>query len=169
MNELKQILETLKQPEYVHVLLNPLPVYATAMGLLALVIALIMRSKPAQVLALILVIVGCVSVWPVSEYGEKAEDRVEAMSNKDGQEWLKAHGERADIGQFVFYGTAVLALVTLVALWKFPKAGQWLTAITLVGALACLAVGAWISHAGGQIRHTEFRNGPPPTQSPAEH
>ena len=162
MTEIREILEALKQPEYVHVLLNPLPVYATATGALALVIALAMRSKPAQVLALLLVIVGCASVWPVVEYGEKAEDRVQAMSDKDGQRWLEIHGKRADVGKYVFYATAALALVTLATQWKFPRAAVALTVITLLAACGCLAVGGWISHAGGQIRHREFRVRPPP-------
>ena len=32
----------------------------------------------------------------------------------------------------------------------------------LLGALAAVGVGGWLSQAGGKIRHTEFRNGPPP-------
>lgn len=162
MNELHQILEALKQPEYVHVLLNPLPVYATAMGALALIVALLARSTPAKVVALVIVLVGTLSVWPVSEYGDRAADRVKAMSNPAGQAWLHAHEERVDETVWIFYVTAGCALAAMIALWKFPKIGQWLTLLTLVGAVMSLMAGAWISHAGGQIRHTEFRNGPPP-------
>lgn len=52
MNELHQLLQSLKQPEYVHVLLNPLPVYATALGVIALAVALLARSQPPQRLGL---------------------------------------------------------------------------------------------------------------------
>lgn len=170
MSELQQVLQHLKQPEYVHVLLNPLPVYATAMGALALLIALLLRSKPAQVIALIIIIIGCGSVWPVVKYGEAAEDRVQAMSNKDGQEWLEVHGQRADTGKYVFFATAALAAATLVSLWKFPKAATKLAIVTLLAAVVCVGVGGWIGHAGGQVRHSEFRDGPPPAGSlPREH
>jgi hypothetical protein len=40
------MIEHLSKPEYVHVLLNPLPVYGLAVGVLGLVIALL--SKPGQ-------------------------------------------------------------------------------------------------------------------------
>jgi hypothetical protein len=166
MTELHQFMQAMKQPEYVHVLLNPLPLYGTGMGVLALLIGLVMRSKPAQVLALLLVVVGCGSVWPVVEYGEQGEDRVKSMADADGREWLEAHGHRADIGAYVFYATAVLAAVALLTQWKFPNAAVKLTAVTLLAGLICLATGAWISHAGGQIRHREFRNGPPPVTPP---
>jgi len=169
MNELRQILETLRQPEYVHVLLNPLPVYATAMGVLALVLALITRSTAAKVVALVVILVGTLAVWPVSEYGERAADRVQAMSNQAGQAWLHAHEERAEQAGWVFHVTAGLAIVTLVALWKWPRLSGWLTVATLIGGVVCLAVGGWISHAGGLVRHTEFRVGPPPAVETHEH
>ena len=162
MSEFHQFLQALKQPEYVHVLLNPLPVYATAMGVLGLVIALFMRSRPAQVLALIIVVCGCGSVWPVIEYGEGGYDRVYAMSNKDAQQWLDVHMHRAQHAQYAFYAIAILAVVTMLALWKLPKFATRLAVLTLAGAILCLGLGAWIGHAGGQVRHSEFRDGPPP-------
>lgn len=152
------MLDELKQPEYVHVLLNPLPVYATAMGVIALVVALLMRSRPAQVVALIIVAIGCLSVWPVSEYGEKGSDRVQSMSNADGAHWLHEHEERADRAGWFFYVTGALAVTAIGAGWKFPKLTAWLTVATLVAAIICIGLGAWISRAGGQVRHPEFRD-----------
>ena len=56
-------------PEYLHVLLNPLPVYGMAMGVLALGAALLARNKAAQVIALGLVVIAAASAWPVAHYG----------------------------------------------------------------------------------------------------
>ena len=154
--------QTLKQPEYVHVLLNPLPVYATAMGVVGLIIALLLRSRAAQGVALAIVLIGCVSIWPVMEYGDRAADRVKAMSNADGAKWLHEHDRRADVAPWVFYPTAGLAVAAIVALWKFPQVSRQLTLLALLGAVAGIGVGGWISQAGGKIRHTEFRNVPPP-------
>jgi len=151
------IFDELKRPEYVHVLLNPLPVYATAMGVLALVVALLMRSRQAQMVALIIIVVGCGSLWPVMEYGDRGLDRVKSMSNADGVKWLETHEARADQCAWIFYATAALAAAGLVALWKFPKVATWLVVAALAGALASIAAGGWISRAGGQVRHSEFR------------
>ena len=159
---MNDFLHTLKQPEYVHVLLNPLPVYATAMGVIALVVAWLMRNRGAQIVALLLIVVGCGSVWPVVEYGERAEDRVTAMSNKDAKAWLDVHAARADKLAPVFYVTALIAALTIILPGKYPKVNHVLLAVTLVAALASLACGGWISQAGGKVRHSEFREGPPP-------
>ncbi len=162
MTELQQMLEALKRPEYVHVLLNPLPIYGMVIALVALVLGLISGNKGAQMVALVLMVLVCGSVWPVSEFGDKAAERIGTSLDSDGMRWLKIHDKRVDIGAWAYYITGALALVTLIVKWKLPKFERWLTALVLVGALVSLGFGCWIAHAGGQIRHTEFRTGKPP-------
>jgi len=167
MAEFHDFLHQLQQPEYVHVLLNPIPVYAMISGILALTVALILRSRPAQITAYIVVIFAALSVWPVAEYGERGYDRVSSMSNKDAQQWLDVHMHRADLGSWVFYATAAVAAVALVLPRFRPRTQLPLAVATLVFALISLRVGAWISYAGGKVRHSEFREGPPP--NPVSH
>lgn len=161
------LLQQLKQPEYVHVLLNPIPVYAMVSGILALIVALILRSRPAQITAFVVIIFASLSVWPVAEYGERGYDRVYAMSDKDARQWLDVHVHRADLAMWVFYATAAVAATALI-LPKFkPRTQLPLALATLVFALVALKAGAWISQAGGKVRHSEFRDGPPP--NPVKH
>ena len=169
MSEFHAVIQTLQQPEYVHVLLNPLPVYGTLMGALALTAGLVTRNRAIQAIGLALVFLATLSVWPVIEYGQAGADRVQSMVYKEGQQWLNAHAQRAERFEPLFYVTAGLAVAALVALWKFPKLANWLPLVTLLLAVACIAAGGWIGHAGGQIRHNEFRNGPPPTTPEEEH
>ncbi len=158
-------------PEYVHMLLNPLPVYGLAIGILALSAALLSRSKPAQALALGVIVVSSASAWPVQYYGENAYQRVRQISDEAGQQSLDEHMERAEKLIYVFYAAALLGIVALVCQRKFPKAALPLAVVTLFVGAASLGTGGWISKAGGQIRHPEFRAGsPPPTKSaPHEH
>ena len=156
--------QTLRQPEYIHILLNPLPVYATAMGVVGLLLALLIRSRAAQGVGLAIILIGCLSIWPVMEYGDRAADRVQSMANSEGNKWLQEHDRRADVAPWVFYPTGAIAIVAILALWKLPKTGQWLTYVALLGAVLALGVGGWISQAGGKIRHSEFQHGPPPAE-----
>ena len=55
----------LKQPEYLHSVLRVFPVEGLALGMLALIIALVLKSRPAQITALILVFVCSAMAWPV--------------------------------------------------------------------------------------------------------
>ncbi len=61
----------LSEPEYLHVLLNPLPVYGLFLGALALGIAIISRSRAAHVTALAIIFVSAGSAWPVKILGEQ--------------------------------------------------------------------------------------------------
>jgi len=162
MTELQEVLRTLRQPEYIHVLLNPLPVYGMACGLAALLVALFLESRQAYLVALSIVVLAAASAWPVVVFGHRGYDRVYSMADKAGDQWLDAHQDRADDGQWVFYAAGALALLAMILPVKFPGTAKPLVLLTLIAALAALGTGGYIAHAGGQVRHTEFRNGPPP-------
>ena len=149
-------------PEYVHVLLNPMPVYGMAMGILALGAALLVRNKTAQVMGLALVILAAASAWPVAHYGQNAFKEIRGLADDAGAGALDEHMERAEKLVYVFYATALLGVAALVSQRKFPKAATPLAAITLIAAVASLGAGGWISKAGGQIRHPEFRHADTP-------
>jgi hypothetical protein len=162
------ILRDLRQPEYIHVLINPLPVYGLAMGLLGLIIAFFLRSRSAQIATLIIVLICAASAWPVYEFGQQAKDRVLSMENEVGGAWLEEHEDRAEDLIWLFYGLAVLSAVALVAPKKWPRsAGPLVAAVILLG-VATLGAGGYIAYAGGKIRHREFRNVPPPVKKPDE-
>src|SRR5204863_79450 len=88
---MEAILRDLHQPEYLHVLLNPLPVYGLAIALLGLIAATYLGTRGGQVTALVLIFACAAAAWPVAHYGEAAETNVVAMADEDGQAWLKAH------------------------------------------------------------------------------
>lgn len=77
MTIIQDFLTALRQPEYRPVLLNPLPVYGLAAGLLGLVTGLFARSTTAQRVGLLLVLVllTTLSVWPVVESGHAGYHR----------------------------------------------------------------------------------------------
>ena len=162
------LLRDLQQPEYLHVLINPLPVYGLAIALLGLIAALYLRSRNGQIIALILIFASAASAWPVAHYGEAAEDRVTAMADEAGQAWLKAHAHRADNFVCVFYALAAVAAAAIFVPKKWPRTMVPLTIATLILAFASLGAGGYIAYAGGKIRHREFRNSLPPKTPDAE-
>src|SRR5438045_8014052 len=73
---IENILRELQQPEYLHVLLNPLPLYGLAIALFGLVAATYLRSRGGQLAALVLVFASTIAVWPVVYHGDQAYGRV---------------------------------------------------------------------------------------------
>ncbi len=152
-------LEALRQPEYLHVLLNPLPVYGLATGALALAAALASRNRAAVLIALGIVALMAASAWPVYGLGQQAYQTVNTTVDPAGQEWLDAHKHRAESLIWMFYALAALAAVGIGAPCKWPKTLFPLAAAALLGAFAVLGTGGYIAHAGGKVRHLEFRKG----------
>ncbi|WP_174581819.1 hypothetical protein [Candidatus Methylacidithermus pantelleriae] len=163
MNELRQVIETFSQPEYVHTILNPLPSYGLLVALVGLLCCAIFRTRAGQIACLILVILTSGSAGLVRYYGEEGYDRVKSMTTRKEEAWLEAHKKRGESPWFwSFYVTAAFALLALVFALVFPKISGPLTSLTLLSGLLSVGVAAWISHAGGLIRHPEFYQGPPP-------
>jgi hypothetical protein len=162
------IFRGLQQPEYVHVLLNPLPVYGLLIAWMGLLIAFFSKSRRAQIATLVLILIGSLSAWPVYEFGEQGYDRVLSMTDEDGERWLDEHQDRAQNLIWIFYALAVLSAIAIAAPMKWPKSSAPLViAIIFLGAVT-LGTGGYIAYAGGKIRHREFRNEPAPAKRSAE-
>jgi hypothetical protein len=164
MSEFEMFRETLSQPEYQHVLLNMIPIIGLAVALLGTVAAIITRNRTARNIGLSLVVLTSLSVWLVEETGEAAYRRVYATCYQDGQQWLEVHEHRAERVAIVYYLTALAALGAIVASFVYKKAALPLEIVTVLLAIAALLAGGWVAHAGGKIRHQEFRSGPPPAE-----
>ncbi len=168
-NAMNTFLQHLRDPEYMHVLLNPLPVYGLAFGTLALALALLLRNYRVSVAALVLVFVGAISAWPVYQYGESAYDRVKSMSDSAGEQWLDEHMARGEKMIWLFYVLAGVAAIGVGAVLKWPRTSFAITVGTLVLGGVTLGTGGYISYAGGHVRHREFRFEAPPPPRMAEH
>jgi hypothetical protein len=152
----------LSDPEYVHVLINPLPVYGLSIAVLALTLALCLRTQRLTIAALVLVFVCAISAWPTYEYGEAAYDRIKAMSDPAGEQWLDEHMARGMKMIWMFYALAGIAAIGIVGIVKWPRLSFAVTVGTLAWGTATLGAGGYIAYAGGHVRHREFRFELPP-------
>ena len=162
------ILRGLRQPEYVHVLLNPLPVYGLLIAWIGLLIAFFSKSRRAQIATLVLLLISSLSAWPVYEFGQQGYDRVLSMTDEDGERWLDEHRDRAEDLIWIFYALAVLSAIAIAAPIKWPKSSAPLVIAVISLTAVTLGTGGYIAYAGGKIRHREFRNEPAPPKKTHE-
>src|SRR5205085_10298597 len=114
--------------------------YGLAIALFGLVAATYLRSRGAQLAALVLVFASSIAVWPVVYHGDQAYDRVLSMADEAGQAWLKAHVHRADQLIFLFYATAAISVAAIFVPKKWPRTAAPLVFTTML--LAILSLGA---------------------------
>ncbi|MEO7934266.1 MAG: hypothetical protein ABIT76_14020 [Chthoniobacterales bacterium] len=165
---MEDLLKALQQPEYVHVILNHLPITGLLAGLLVLVIAIFQKSRATAIAAYSVIFLMSLSVIPVTEYGEKAEDNVESLLDGPAHKWLHEHEERAEKTSWIFYATAAAAAGGLFLPRYVPKSGLFFLWVTLFLGAAAVAGGMWAASAGGKIMHREFRYSLPPGEASAE-
>src|SRR5712692_4370765 len=147
----------LSDPEYLHILINPLPVYGLAVGVLALALALVLRNQRVTIAALVLVFVCALSAWPTYHYGEAGYDRVKAMSDPAGEQWLDEHMARGEKLIWAFYVLAGNSAIGIGVIAKWSRTSGAVCIATLVMASATLGIGFYLAYAGGHVRHKEFR------------
>jgi beta-lactamase regulating signal transducer with metallopeptidase domain len=142
---------------HLHLLLNHVPIIGAVFVLLVLCLALWRRSSELGKLAVgMLVVIGVVaSVVYVT--GEPAEEAVENVAGVS-EAIIHQHEDAAAIA-LMFAGS--IGVMSLAALWwygrrELPRAAM---GIALAAVVALNGAMAWTAYLGGQIRHSEIRNG----------
>lgn len=74
-----------------------------------------------------------------------------------GKNALHMHETRAKRTTPVVYASAILAVLALIALIRFPRPAMWLAFAVLLGNLISLLLAISAADAGGRIRHLELR------------
>lgn len=157
--------DLIQKPEYIHVVLNHLPIYGSILGALAMAISLVLRSRAAQITALIITFLAGASAYPVLVTGQRAYKAIRSVADDTGAEALDEHMDRAEKTIGVFYFLAALAIAGLIVPIKWPKTSFPLSAVTLAVALICSGLAVYIAQVGGRVRHPEFRPSESPTPS----
>lgn len=147
-------------PEYLHAVSNHILVVGLGIALFALLLSLLMGSRPAQVVGLAAVLLTSGAAYPVLRFGQEGYRNVRKIADDAGQDWLDTHMERAESWVVLYYGLSALALTALVLPKYKPGAALPLAIATLALGSVSIGAGAWIASAGGQVRHPEFRSSP---------
>ena len=164
------------KPEYLHTVSNHLLVVGLGVGIISLLLSLLMRSRSAQIVGLAAILLTSGAAYPVLRFGQEGYRNVRKVADDAGQDWLDTHMERAEKSVALYYVLSGVALAALILPRFKPQSAIPLAIFTLVLGSATLATGVWISAAGGQVRHPEFRisseldeNAPDLTDDPPPH
>ena len=129
----------------------------------ALAVSLLLRSRAAQIIALLLTLIAGASSYPVFVTGQRAYKAIRSVSDDAGADWLDEHMDRAEKTISAFYFLAALAAAGLLAPIKWPKSAVPLVTLTLGAAILCTGIAIYIAQPGGRVRHPEFRPSENPT------
>lgn len=158
-------------PAHLHLMLNHIPIIGIAMASFSIFIGILAQSRTTIATGLLATLLCAAAMPTIMESGSKAAHAFKEGSllpplDEAGKAALHMHASRADKTTPVVYASALLAVLALLALIKFPKAARWIAAAVLLGNGAAVLLAIWTADAGGRIRHKELRP-PTPWDEPA--
>lgn len=141
-----------------HLLVNHLPIIFPIVGVMVMLIGFISKSDAVKRTAFIIFICGALTAIVAMTTGEGAEEVVEKISGVT-ENFLESHEEVAETFSVLSY---ILGGISLLGLWASFKQKTFsfiLSIGTLVFAFVVLFYAKQTGTTGGEIIHTEIRNG----------
>lgn len=141
-----------------HLVVNHLPIIFPIVGLIVMVTGLIAKSEAVKRTALLIFILGGLTAIAAMNTGESAEDVVENISGIT-ENYIESHEETAETFAILSYILGGISLLGLWASFKQKTFSSLISISTLIFALVVLFFAKQTGTTGGEIRHTEIRDG----------
>lgn len=143
---------------HLHLVVNHLPIIFPIVGIILLFIGIFTKSEVTKRNAYIIFILGAIGSILAMATGENAEDAVEKLQGIS-KDLIHTHEEAAELFAGFSYVLGGFSLLALFSSWKnytFSKYAPYVVGLLAIGTLF-FAQKAGTS--GGEIRHTQIRNG----------
>ncbi|WP_157211117.1 hypothetical protein [Verrucomicrobium spinosum] len=155
LTNLDILINRIKDAEYAHLLLEPVPLFGLLFGLIFFAVGLWGREDKTRVIALLVIAGACASVIPYTTYRERAQPRVlEMMPLKKS---IKDQTALRQNTQWVYLTVAGIAILALISSGKI---GQLAGYGVLVTGLGALVFSIWLHMKEAEIFHPNIRGAP---------
>ncbi|WP_333601034.1 hypothetical protein [Flavobacterium sp.] len=147
-----------------HLVVNHFPIIGTIFGFGILLAGIFFKSNTVKNVSYVLFIVSAVFAALSMATGEDAEHVVKNMPDI-GKQIIHTHEEIAEKLALVLYVLGVVSLLGLYTNLKNHSKASLISFLALVIAAVGVFLAQQVGTSGGEIRHTEIRNGFTPTKS----
>ena len=143
---------------HIHLIVNHLPIMGSLFAAVLLAAGVLQKNLSLTRAGLVAVLAAGLLCLPAQLTGEGAAAIVQDMPRVSGA-LIQNHAEAAELGFWVLEGAAALALFSLLLLKNTSPKARLLTLLTLALAFISFGLLGRAGSLGGQIRHTEIREG----------
>ena len=151
---------------HLHLILNHLPVVGVIFGFLILLWGVLRGYEEVKNVGLLVLVFTAAAAVPVYLTGEPAEEAVENLPGV-AEQLIELHEDSALISLILAIVTGALALAALLSKrFSIAALARFSTIAVLLLSFVTGAFMARTANLGGQIRHTEIRQGAP-NENPA--
>lgn len=160
MRELQLLWGSLHDPEYLHLLLEPLPLFGLGLGFLFLGLSMILEHKHTRLFALVIVMLSACSVHWYLQLRLASEPRISATTGVAVRSAIEQQTQRRNDTAWIYYTVAGTCLVALV--FGNSSSGGFLNYIAMA-MVACGFVHAlWLHKKECEVYHPHILHYAPP-------
>lgn len=140
-----------------HLALTHVPVLLSITGLIMLIMSFLIKSRTLTKTSYIIITVAGIAAIPVYLTGEETEEVVENLPGVS-EAIISKHEQVANLAMTSIMVAALMALIAFFS-FNWLRIARLAKIVVLVFAVATAGLMAQTAHLGGQIRHSEIRNG----------
>jgi hypothetical protein len=111
--ELIDLWQSVRDPEYAHLLLESLPLYGLGIGLTFLIVAFLVGERKTRLLALAVMALSCASVWPYLSFLLEATPRILATRPVSFGEMIEKQTQLRQDTAWVYYAMAAISSLAM--------------------------------------------------------
>jgi hypothetical protein len=164
--EFAHLSEKLKDPEYLHLLLEPIMIWGLGIGVIAFLFSYFFGERKMQLVALGVIIVSSLAVGPYLKQRAQADERVVKL-RADMKEQIEASQERRKDSRGAYMLVAALAGLTVLMGAHKGMPGMLAGIGTVLAATVVVVHGAWLNLKDAEIYHPNIRVAESATESGA--
>jgi uncharacterized membrane protein len=143
---------------HLHLLANHLPILGVVFGILILVAGMFLKQPLVKRTALGVLVLAAIMALPAYLSGEGAEEVLESVGGIN-ENIVEAHEDFASFYAISIGVLGVLSLICLLVDYYQKKASGLLYGLVLVVGMVSIGMSWRLGVSGGEIRHTEIRDG----------
>ena len=143
---------------HIHLIVNHVPIMGSLFAAVLLGAGILRQNTVLTQAGLVAVLLAGLLCLPAQLTGEGAAAIVQNMP-RVSRALIQNHAAAAELGFWVLEGAAALALFSLLLLKSASPKARLLSLLTLLVAAVSFGLLARAGNLGGQIRHTEIREG----------
>jgi hypothetical protein len=156
LREFAHLTDKLSDPEYLHLLLEPIMIWGLGFGVIAFLFSFFFGERKMQFVALAVIMVSSLAVMPYLEQRKKADARVVKLRS-DMSGMIEESSERRSDSRGAYVLVAGLAGLTLLMGAHKGKAGMFAGMATAVAGAVVVVHGAWLHLKDAEIYHPNIR------------
>lgn len=154
-SEVITLWQSIRDPEYAHLLLEPLPLYGLGLGLILLAVATMVRETKSRMLALVLMGVSCASVGPYLSFRLSATPRILATRPVAVGPQIE---KQTQLRQQVAWAYYLMSGASLAALGMAGgRHGRHALAVVFLGGTVLFWLSLWLHKKECEVYHPNIR------------